>query len=157
MTETASSIIPSAGLPLPLPPGPAEPAPTVAAPHSPADLRAKTIVRTLLAAGVLLLLGILTIAASAWNYDLLLQVSTLRTTCLWMILLTGITSTLCLGGVMRCLDALLDLQPPPHWSWRFLIDPAKRLLLVAQLFTTALALAALAFFLLDRDIPILFK
>lgn len=150
-----SIVSPPAPAELPLAPHlpPAEPA---AAPPL-TDARAKAIVRTLAAAGLLLLLAILTIAAAGWNYDLLLRFTTLRTTSLWMILLTGITGTLCLGGVMRCLDALLDLQPPPHWSWRFLIDPAKRLLLVAQLFTTALALAALALFLLDRPIPTLFR
>jgi hypothetical protein len=56
--------------------------------------------------------------------------------------------------MMLCLDRLLDLSPPPHWSWRLLIDPAKRLLLVAQLATTALVLVAIAILCFHRDVPV---
>lgn len=152
MTEPAASLIPlapaapaqPAGAPLALPAPPA----VAGAPN-----RLRLVLRTLLAALLLLALALACVAAAGWNYDLLLQFSAVRRTCLLMIILSGGAATLSLGGVMLCLDRLLDLTPPPHWSWRLLIDPAKRLLLAGQLVTTALVLVALGILLLGRAIP----
>jgi hypothetical protein len=113
------------------------------------------VLRTLLAAHLLLILALGSTLTVGWNYKLLLAFSGLRTIGLAMIIVAGAGATLSFGGVMLCLDRLLDLSPPLHWSWRLLIDPAKRLLLVAQLATTAAVLLAIVILALHRAIPIL--
>jgi hypothetical protein len=115
-----------------------------------------TLGRVLLACaarvGLMIILAGAILLAAWWTYQLARSNVSLRVNCLVAEIVAGIGSTLCLAGAMQYLDVpMIDRQPP--WYVRWVLKSGKRVLLTAELATTALALAAAGILIFDFKIP----
>lgn len=100
---------------------------------------------------MIILAGAILLAAW-WTYQLAKSNGHLRTDCLVAEIVAGLGSTLCLAGAMQFLDTpMIDRRPP--WYVRGVLKIGKRVLLTAELATTALAIAAAGILIFDFKIP----
>jgi hypothetical protein len=100
----------------------------------------------------LLLFTALLLLAAYFIWQIALHTDDLRTECLVAEIVTGIGATSCLAGIMHFLDLpLLGGRAPWYLRWPLLLN--KRLLLAAELATTALTLAAAFILLFGLKIP----
>jgi hypothetical protein len=144
-------------LPVPPVPPPLPGEPVAVLPVNPAlpGPPPRKLLRLMIVASLCLLLAGAAVGIAAWDYALLERYSYLRAACLLSLIIASGFATLLFGGIMNCLDRVLEFTPPPPWYARVFIDLIKRLLLVVQLVTTAATLVALGALFLPYDIPML--
>lgn len=101
---------------------------------------------------LMILCAAIILLAAFYAWRTALKVESLRIECLIAGIVAGIGSTACLAGAMHYLDFPLMGYLPPWWV-RWTLKLNKRILLVAQLATTALALASAGMLIFGFKIP----
>ena len=93
--------------------------------------------------------------AAFYDYRIVQEFAGFRTICLVAGIAAGVGIAFCLGGAMHYIDLALHAELPARYSWpmRALLICKKRILLIAQLAGAGLALACLAAFAFDLDVP----
>jgi len=112
----------------------------------------RTTFRSALLALVMLTVAAFALAATLYAWHLARQHLNLRIVCLVVAIFTALVSTLFLAFAMRQLDKPM-LRATPPWYLRFTLKLNKRIILIFQLLTTALALASAFFIAFDFKIP----
>ena len=113
---------------------------------------ARSTFRSALIALVMLVIAALALGATLFAWHLARQYLPLRAICLLTAIFAALTSTLFLAFAMRQLDKPMLHRTPP-WYLRITLKLNKRIILIFQLLTTALALASAFFIAFDFRIP----
>jgi hypothetical protein len=106
----------------------------------------------LLAGTLFLAFTLMFLSASLWDYELLARNNFIRTLCLIAWITIGLGATLCLAGAMHCVIDILH-SPTLRLPWRLILRLSKRALLLLQLATTALAVAAAGIWIFHTPVP----
>jgi hypothetical protein len=69
------------------------------------------------------------------------------------LIVLGVAATFCLAGSMRCVDLIVHAPARPRWFWRWPLYALQRIILVAQLATTGIAIVCGGLLFTHRDLP----
>lgn len=115
-----------------------------------------TLSRTLLRSGLvgffLLAIAALLVLSDYYLWQYAKGHPTLHEVCLWIAIPLALAATACLAGVMHFLETPLQRHTLP-WYIRVPLKINKRVILVAQLLTTAVAIAAAVILLFGFKLP----
>ena len=119
--------------------------------HPPAWPRSRIVTWSLVLLGFCLLI----LLAAMYTYHAALQDETRRTDCLIAIMVAGAGATACLAGIIYLVDRPLCVDPEalPRWYIRLPLGELKRLVMILQLATIGLSLAAAAILIFGFKLP----
>jgi hypothetical protein len=116
-------------------------------PSAPPSVRRSVVLAlaAIVCAGAILL-------AAYFSWRMVMEEPWLRMECLVACIVAGVGATVCLAGAMHFLDQPLQVGAT-KWYVRWLLKINKRILLVAELATTGLAIAAAGILIFGFRIP----